>query len=64
MLPGFVHVPPVCGEQPKDKNRFVEPLFVHKVNAAPQPAFAAGLTMTVTVAVAAGQGAVPGTEYV
>ena len=64
MLPGFFQVPPDCGEQPSARNRLVDPLFVHKVSAPLQPAFAAGFTMTVTVAVAAGQGDVPGTEYV
>ena len=56
---GSVHVPPASGLPPSCANRPVATPLLHKVIAPSVPASAAVVSVTVTVAVAFAQGAVP-----
>ena len=57
--PAGVHVPPAAGEPPKELNKFAAAPLLQKALVPFVPAFAAGFTVTATVAVEFAQGAVP-----
>ena len=61
---GPLHVPVDCGAPPSDANKFTAAPLEHKMILPLFPALGAGLTVTVTVAVAFTQGAMPTTVYV
>ena len=58
-MPPKVQLPPACGDPPKELKRFTAEPLLHRVIEPFEPAFAAGFTVTATVAVAFAQGAVP-----
>ena len=56
---GPLHVPPACGDPPNEAfNATLAPV-LHTANVPLEPAFGAAFSVTVTVAVAFVQGAVP-----
>jgi hypothetical protein len=57
-------VPPACGDPPKLPIKDTDALVLHSVSVPSVPAFVEAFSVTVTVAVAFEQGAVPVTVYV
>ena len=60
---GPLQAPPACGAPPSCANKEVVAAFAQMVNEPFVPAFVVAFSVTVTVAVAFGHGAVPVTVY-